>query len=152
LSETHDATMEASGPTPVVWETKIAVVLRDDLLDWQKLNVTAFTVSGIAATVENVVGEPYVDGSEVSYLPMFRQPVLVFVADEATMTKVHERALRREIPCAVYTEELFKTNNDEDNRAAVRTVPSEKLALVGVALRADRRVVDKIVKGAALHH
>ncbi|WP_407640518.1 DUF2000 family protein [Actinokineospora iranica] len=138
--------------TPVVWDTKIAVVLRDDLKDWQKLNVTAFTVSGIAATVDNVVGEPYLDASGVEYLPMFRQPVLVFIADAETMTKIHERALRREVKCAVYTEELFATNNDEDNRAAVGSVESDKLALVGVAMRADRKVVDKIVKGAKLHH
>ena len=33
------------------FETKIAVVLRDDLAGWQETNVTAFLVSGIAATV-----------------------------------------------------------------------------------------------------
>jgi len=138
-------------PTPVVWDTKIAVVLRDDLLDWQKLNVTAFTISGIAATVDNVVGEPYVDGSGNTYLPMFRQPVLVFLADAEKLRQVHERAQRREVPVAIYTEELFVTNNDEDNRAAVRHVEGDKLRLVGLAMRADRRTVDKIVKGTTLH-
>ena len=136
---------------PVVWETKIAVVLRDDLLDWQKLNVTAFTVSGIAATVPDVVGEPYVDGSGNDHLPMFRQPVLVFAAAAGPLRQVYERALRRAVPMAVYTEALFTTNNDEDNRATVRAVSSADLPLVGLALRADRRTVDKIVKGARLH-
>ncbi|MCQ4045260.1 DUF2000 family protein [Streptantibioticus rubrisoli] len=140
-----------SSRTPVVWDTKIAVVLRDDLQVWQKLNVTAFTVSGIAATVENVVGEPYQDGSDTTYLPMFRQPVLVFAADAEKLRLIHERALRRELPVAVYTEELFVTNNDEDNRAAVRAVPTEKLNLVGLAMRGDRKIVDKVVKGATLH-
>lgn len=138
-------------PSPVTWETKIAVVLRDDLKDWQKLNVTAFTISGIAATVENVVGEPYVDGSGKVYLPMFRQPVLVFVADADLMRQIHERAQRREVPAAIYTEELFATNNDEDNRMAVRAVESDKLRLVGLAMRADRRTIDKIIKGSKLH-
>ncbi len=32
----------------MLFETKIAVVLRDDLAVWQKTNVTAFLVSGIA--------------------------------------------------------------------------------------------------------
>jgi hypothetical protein len=138
-------------PTPVVWETKIAVVLRDDLMDWQKLNVTAFTVSGIAATVENVVGEPYVDGSDNVYLPMFRQPVLVFRGEADNLRQIHERALRRNVPMAVYTEELFVTNNDEDNRAAVRSAESDKLRLVGLAMRADRKTIDKIIKGVSLH-
>lgn len=135
----------------VAWETKIAVVLRDDLAGWQRLNVTAFTISGIAATVPGVTGEPYRDGSGNTYLPMFRQPVLVFAADGEKLRQIHQRALRRDVPMAVYTEELFVTNNDEDNRAEVRAVPGDKLNLVGVALRADRRTVDKIVKGASLH-
>jgi hypothetical protein len=139
-------------PARVIWETKIAVILRDDLEPWQALNVTAFTISGIAATVEGVVGEPYVDGSGTEYLPMFRQPVLVFRADSEQMQRIHERAIRREVAVAVYTEELFVTNNDEDNRAAVRSVEVDKLRLVGLAMRADRRTVDKIVKGASLYH
>ncbi|WP_255946185.1 DUF2000 domain-containing protein [Streptomyces odontomachi] len=142
---------DENAPTPVVWDTKIAVVLREDLETWQKLNITAFTVSGIAATVENVTGEPYEDGSGVQYLPMFRQPVLVFAADGDKLRQIHERALRREIPVAVYTEELFVTNNDEDNRAQVKAVPSEKLNLVGLAMRGDRKAIDKVVKGASLH-
>lgn len=138
-------------PTPVAWETKLAVVLRNDLKDWQKLNVTAFTVSGIAGTVEGLIGEPYADGSGNTYLPMFRQPVLVFVADADRLRQIYERAMRREVPIAIYAEELFATNNDEDNRAAVRAVEADKLALVGLAMRADHRTVDKIVKGATLH-
>ena len=142
---------ERPAKASVIWDTKIAVVLRDDLADWQKLNVTAFTISGIVATVENLVGEPYVDGSGNTYLPMFRQPVLVFVATSDKLRQIHDRALRRGVPAAIYTEDLFVTNNDEDNRAMVRDVETEKLNLVGLALRADRKVVDKIVKGAALH-
>jgi hypothetical protein len=52
-------------------------VLRDDLAVWQKTNVAAFLVSGIAGTVDRVVGEPYRDASGNEYLPMFVQPVLV---------------------------------------------------------------------------
>jgi hypothetical protein len=144
LTEQHETTR-------VVWDTKIAVVLRDDLEPWQTLNVTAFTISGIAATVDGVVGEPYLDGSGNEYLPMFRQPVLVFEASGELLKQIHERAMRREVRCAVYTEELFSTNNDEDNRAAVRGVEVDKLRLVGLAMRSDRRTVDKIVKGATLH-
>ncbi|TDC85825.1 DUF2000 family protein [Micromonospora sp. KC606] len=58
---------------------------------------------------------------------------------------------RRGVPATIYTEVLFATNNDEDNRAAVRGVEADKLGLVGIAMRGDRREVDKIVKGASLH-
>lgn len=56
-------------------DTTIAVVVREDLPAWQKLNVTAFTASGVAAGTEGAVGEPYEDADGVRYLPMFRQPV-----------------------------------------------------------------------------
>ncbi|WP_442811586.1 MULTISPECIES: DUF2000 family protein [unclassified Streptosporangium] len=52
---------------------------------------------------------------------------------------------------ALYTEELFKTDNDEDNRAAVRAVPSDELRLVGLAVHGPRNGVDKVLKGLALH-
>ncbi len=142
---------EAFVPTNVEWDTKIAVVLLEGLLGWQELNITAFVTSGIAATVENVTGEEYEDASGNKYLPMFQQPVLIFSASPEKMRQVYERAMRREVPLAIYTEDVFKTNNDKDNRAVVKAVEAEKLALVGLAMRADAKTVDKIVKGAALH-
>jgi len=54
------------------FDTKIAVLLRDDLLTWQRLNVSAFLVSGLGSTVPEVIGEPYQDADGVRYLPMFR--------------------------------------------------------------------------------
>lgn|GEM_PF-3792673 len=39
------------------FDTKIAVIIRKDLPVWQKLNVTAFTVSGIVAANEGLVGK-----------------------------------------------------------------------------------------------
>ena len=78
-------------------DTKLAVVLRDDLAVWQKTNVTAFLVSGVAATVDGVVGEPYRDASGNEYLPMLVQPVLVYEADSAGLRRAYERAMSRDI-------------------------------------------------------
>ncbi|MCO1658458.1 DUF2000 family protein [Pseudonocardia humida] len=132
------------------FDTKIAVVLRDDLEPWQRLNVTAFLASGIATNTE-LLGEPYADADGVAYLPMFRQPVLVLSGDKQVLTAVHERALRRGLPMAVFTAELFATGHDEANRAAVRAVPTAGLDLVGLAVHGPRNAVDKITKGTVLH-
>jgi hypothetical protein len=129
----------------VQFDTKIAVVVREDLAVWQKANVVAFLCSGIAATVPDVVGEPYVDGSGTRYLPMFRQPVMVFGASPEGIRRAYERARGRALELAIYTAELFSTGHDEANRAAVAAVPSDELELVGIAMRADRKVVDKVV-------
>jgi hypothetical protein len=133
------------------FETKIAVVLRADLAVWQKTNVTAFLVSGIAGTVPGVVGEPYRDGSGNEYLPMFVQPVLVYEAEGEALRRAYERAMSRGVRPAIYTRELFATNHDEANRAAVATVAARDLDLVGIAFRAERKTVDKIVDRLRFH-
>ena len=77
------------------FDTKIAVVLLDELEVWQKTNVTAFLVSGIAGTIPGVVGEPYRDATGNEYLPMFVQPVLDYEADGDAMRRAYERAMSR---------------------------------------------------------
>ena len=99
------------------------MVLRDDLEVWQRLNVTSFLVSGIGQRDPAVIGEPYADADGTEYLPMFRQPVLVFEGGKEILTKAHERAIGRGVALSVFTADLFATGNDRDNRAAVRAVP-----------------------------
>ena len=140
-----------SANEPVRFDTKIAVVLRDDLAGWQRLNVTSFLVSGIGQRAPEVIGEPYADADGTEYLPMFRQPVLVFEAGRETLAGSHARAVTRGVALSVFTADLFATGNDRDNRAAVRAVPREKLDLVGIAVYGPRSAVDKIVKGARMH-
>ncbi|MBV1936648.1 DUF2000 domain-containing protein [Streptomyces sp. BV286] len=141
-----------TAPGPVRFDTKIAVLLREDLEPWQRLNVTAFLVSGLGTAVPEVVGEPYEDADGVGYLSMFRQPVLVFEGTKETLTAAHARGLSRALPRALFTSDLFATGNDRDNRAAVRAVPTADLDLVGLAVYGPRNAVDKVVKGARMHH
>ncbi|WP_433058940.1 DUF2000 family protein [Dactylosporangium sp. CS-033363] len=131
--------------------TKIAVLLRDDLPTWQRLNVTAFVVSGIAGTGPELLGEDYEDADGTRYLPMFGQPVMVFEGDAAVLAAAHGRAVERGVACAVFTQELFATGNDTDNRAAVRAVARADLKLAGLAVHGPRNAIDRILKGARLH-
>ena len=132
------------------FDTKIAVVLRDDLLPWQELNVTAFLVSGIAANPE-LLGERYEDADGQRYLPLLRQPVVVLTADAATLSRAHAKVVSRELPLAVYTHEMFSTGHDAANRAAVAAVPTDALDLVGIAVHGPKNAVDKSLKGSRLH-
>jgi hypothetical protein len=147
--ETLNETGAAFGP--VRFDTKIAVLLRDDLQPWQRLNVTAFLVSGLGSAEPEVIGESYEDADGTAYLPMFRQPVLVFEGGKETLAAAHGRALSRALPLAVFTSDLFATGNDRDNRAAVRAVRRDRLDLVGLAVHGPRNAVDKILKGARMH-
>jgi hypothetical protein len=143
--------MDDSPTPPIRFDTKVAVLLRDDLATWQRLNVCAFLISGVASANPDIIGEPYADADDTAYLPMFRQPVLVFQGDAQLLTTAHERALGRDIPMSIFTSDLFTTGNDRDNRAAVRGVPRDKLDLVGIALHGPKNTVDKVLKGAVMH-
>jgi hypothetical protein len=138
--------------TVAEFDTKVAIVVRDDLAGWQRLNVTAFLMSGLVAQAgAGAVGEEYVDADGARYLPLLVQPVLVFQAPAAKLRTLHERAARREVPVAIYTADMFVTGNDADNRAAVRAVATGQLDLVGLGVRAGHRDADAIVRGAQRH-
>jgi hypothetical protein len=133
------------------FDTKIAIVVRTDLEVWQKLNVAAFLSGGIAAAFPECIGAPYEDGSATKYLSLIGQPILIFGADRAALRRALERALARNVTPAVYTEDMFKTTHDEANRAAVKAVARADLNLVGIAMRAERKVIDKIADGLKFH-
>jgi hypothetical protein len=134
------------------FDTKAAIVVRDDLLSWQRLNVTAFLTSGIvAAAGDGVVGEDYLDADGAHYLPLLVQPVLVYEAGAEKLATLRRRAAERDVPIAIYTNEMFSTGRDEDNRAAVRAVATTALDLVGIGLRAPHRDADAILRGLKRH-
>jgi hypothetical protein len=132
--------------------TKAAVVVRDDLALWQRLNVTAFLVSGLIGAAEpEAIGDPYQDGNGVTYLPLLVQPLLVLEASADQLQRARARAAGRAVPLAIYTAEMFSTGNDAENRAAVRAVLTEELDLVGIGLRVGHRDADAVLRGVRRH-
>ncbi len=134
-----------------MFDTKIAIVIRHDLATWQKLNVTAFLVSGITAQSPEIIGEAYRDALGHVYNPMSVQPMVVLVADQDVLRTIHKRALERQARVSAYIEEMFATGHDAANRAVFLEFGPDTARLVGIALRAEKKLVDKIVKGASLH-
>lgn len=134
------------------FETKVGVVVRDDLAGWQRLNVCAFLISGVtAAAGPDAIGEDYLDADSNRYLPLLVQPVLIFEAGAAKLKTLRERAHRRGVSIAIYTNEMFSTGHDAANRAAVGAVRAADLDLVGIALRAPHRDADAVLRGLNQH-
>lgn len=130
-----------------MFDTKIAVVLREDLAVWQKLNVTAFLVGGIAGANPGIIGAPYEDAAGNRYNPLLVQPVMVLGADAPTISTIYKRAMER----GARLSHMFRTGHDEANRATVRQYAPDVMNVVGLALREDKKIVDKITKGAKMH-
>lgn len=134
----------------MVFDSKIAVVVRDDLATWQKVNVASFLCGGLAGQFPEIVGERYVDADGQAYGPMIRQPILVFGAPGQDLARIRVAALADGLSFPLYTEELFRTGHDDANRAAVRAVAGADLNLVGLVLYAPKKRADRLVKGLKL--
>ena len=134
-----------------MFDTKIAILVRDDLATWQKLNITAFLMGGITAANTELIGEQYVDKNGNRHLPMSRQPVIILSGAATVLRNARNRANERGIATVAYIEEMFATGHDEANRAVFSEHMSNENNTVGIALRADKKIVDKITKGAKMH-
>jgi len=133
------------------FDTKIAIVVREDLATWQKLNVTAFLTSGVIGADASLLGEDYQDAAGNSYAPLLIQPVIVLSCDGEKLRTIYRRGMERGARLSLYIEEMFSTGHDADNRATVKARQPDEMSIVGLALRDERKLVDKITKGAKMH-
>ncbi len=133
------------------FDTKLAIVLRDDLLPWQGLNVAAFLAGGLAGRDPGIIGEAYRDADGTAYAPLIREPIFVMAGDLGALQRTRGRAVTRGLEPAVYTMEMFTTDHDGANRAAVVAVTAEGLDLVGIAVHGPRKDIDKVIKGLKRH-
>ena len=133
------------------FDTKIAIVVREDLATWQKLNVTAFLTSGVIGADASLLGEDYQDAGGNSYAPLLIQPVIVLSCDGEKLRTIYRRGMERGVRPSLYIEEMFSTGHDAANRETVKLRQPDEMSIVGLALRDERKLVDKITKGAKMH-
>ncbi|MBB4128214.1 hypothetical protein GGR77_003541 [Xanthomonas translucens] len=134
-----------------MFDTKVALIVRNDLATWQRLNVVAFLATGIAAAAPDAMGAPYVDANGHRYGNMLGQPMLVFEADLAGLQTAHRVGLEREITVLPYVFAMFATGHDEANRQAFAAEDPGALNLVGIGLRGPKKAVEKATKRLSLH-
>ncbi len=133
------------------FSTKFAIVVADDLAQWQKLNVISFLTSGIIGDAPEIIGEVYKDATNREYAALCIQPTVILKSSRDRLQTFLDRAHTRNIKPALYIEDMFETGHDEANRLSVMNYETSDLPLVGLAIRADKKAVDKVFKGAKLH-
>ena len=133
------------------FSTKFVIVVAEDLEVWQKLNVVTFLTSGVIGETADIVGEEYKDASGKSYSPLCVQPAVILKSTRSRLPTFLNRANNRGIKAAIYIQDMFETGHDAANRLSVLQYETDALPLVGIAIRADKKDVDKIFKGAKLH-
>lgn len=133
------------------FNTKFAMVVAQDLEIWQKMNVISFLASGITGQTDGIIGEKYMDASGQTYPALCVQPAIILKASRQRLSTFLQRANNRGISAAIYIEDMFLTGHDAANRATVAQYPTDSLPLVGMGIRAEKKQVDKVFKGAKIH-
>lgn len=134
-----------------MFDTKVAILVLNDLATWQKLNVTAFLATGIAGAAPEALGEPYEDASGRQFTRLLGQPVLIFAAGPAELARAHRISGENGLVSAAYVRAMFQTGHDAANREVFKAEPAYAPDLVGIAIRGPKKIVDKATKGAKLH-
>jgi hypothetical protein len=135
-----------------VYEKKVAIVIRKDLLDWQKLNVAAFLASAVAVGSSETHGRSFVTADRVAYLPFIKHPVLIYQADGIdVLRRARARAKDRDLAIGIYTQPLFATKGEDGNIEAIAQLPDGEQDLVGLVVYGDNNKVDKALQGLKFH-
>ena len=97
----------------MTYENKIAIIIKDDLQTWQKLNVASFLASSVAIQFPETHGAKFVNASGSEYLPFIKHPILIYKADtQSDIQRAFQRAKERGLHIGIYTEPLFATKNE----------------------------------------
>ena len=135
-----------------VYESKIAIIIKADLLEWQKLNIAAFLASAVAIKFPEIHGRPFVTASQSEYLPFIKNPILIYRAEnDQQLRRAFVRAQERGLSIGIYTSPLFATKGEEGNLLEIAKLPDEEQDLVGIVLYGENRKVDKAIDGLKFH-
>jgi hypothetical protein len=135
-----------------MYDNKIALVIKNDLQSWQKLNVASFLASSIAIKFPDTHGKEFVNASRSEYLPFIKHPILIYGAEnEAEIKRAFNRAKERELYIGIYTEPLFATKNEEENHIEIAKHTDEDQVLVGIAIYGENKKVNKALDGLKFH-
>jgi hypothetical protein len=135
-----------------MYDNKIAIVIKNDLQNWQKLNVTAFLASSVAIQFPETHGKLLVSASGSAYLPFFKHPILVYKADtDEQLQRAFIRAKERELNIGIYSGAQFATKNEEQNLEVIGSRADDELDLVGVIVYGPNKKVNKALDGLKFH-
>lgn len=133
-------------------ENKIAIIVKNDLLIWQKLNVASFLASSVSITFPETHGKPFVNASQTEYLPFINQPILIYKADDQPqMNRALSRAKERGLSLGIYPYSLFSTKNEEQNHMEMSKLTDDCSNLVGIIIYGENKKVNKALDGLVFH-
>ncbi len=136
----------------MTYENKIAIIIKDDLQTWQKLNVASFLASSVAIQFPETHGAKFVNASGSEYLPFIKHPILIYKTDtQQDINRAFQRAKERGLHIGIYTEPLFATKNESENHLEIAKFSDEEQILVGIVIYGESKKVNKALDGLKFH-
>ncbi|MDR2038871.1 MAG: DUF2000 domain-containing protein [Bacteroidales bacterium] len=136
----------------MIYENKIAIIIKNDLKDWQKLNVTACLASSVAIQFPETHGKKFVNASNSTFLPFSRHPMMIYAANSGEeINRAFRRAKERDLAIGIYTEPLFSTKCEEENHVEISKASDNDQILVGMILYGESKKVNKALDGLKFH-
>ncbi|MBP2831081.1 DUF2000 domain-containing protein [Aquimarina sp. U1-2] len=137
----------------MTFQNKIAIVIKNDLLDWQKLNVASFLASSVAIKFPETHGKSFINASNSEFLPFIKQPITIYKADDQPqIQRAFNRARQRELNIGVYTNRFFGTKNEDENHIEIGKTSDENQELVGIIIYGENMKVNKALNGLKYHN
>lgn len=135
-----------------MYDKKLAIVILDDLLVWQKLNVVSFLAGSITIEFPEIHGGDFVTADNVRFLPFIKNPTLIYKAESSEkLKKAFLRSRDRELAIGIYTRPLFATRSGEENIKEIASKNINELDLVGIIVYGESKKVDKAFDGLKFH-
>lgn len=135
-----------------MYENKVAVVLLDDLLPWQKLNVVSFLASSVAISFPETHGSELKTADGMSFFPFLKHPILVYKAEtKEKLDRAFRRSLDRGLATGIYTKQLFATRSGEENVQEIARHTANDLDLAGIIVYGENKKVDKALDALKFH-
>lgn len=136
----------------MIYENKIAIIVKSDLKDWQKLNVVSFLASSVSIQFPETHGKEFVNASNSTYLPFIKHPILIYTANsDDEIKRAFKRAKERGLSIGIYTYPLFSTKCEEENHIEISKCDDDNQALVGIVIYGENKKVSKALNGLKFH-
>ena len=135
-----------------MYDKKVAIIIKDDLLPWQKMNVVSFLTSSVVIRFPETHGGEFITSDHVKFLPFMKHPILIYKADTPEkLQRAFQRARDRDIAIGIYTNPLFATKSGEENVLEIASHSVNDLDLAGIIIYGENKKVDKALDGLKFH-
>lgn len=135
-----------------MYENKVAIIVLDNLLSWQKLNVVSFLGGSIAIDKPETHGESFITSDGKRFFSFIKNPILIYKAENnESIKRAFNRASDRDLSIGIYTKSLFNTRSGEENIIEIKKYASRELDLAGIIIYGPNKKVDKALNGLKFH-